>query len=150
MKLYIKTKSGAKFSPGSMSGTVTNEDGIGLVDPSSNYDAKNISPGHYYTFTVNVDNTPDISDYDRKKYEKLSDKYRSLRDYLAKKKKHLKLMHNQQNKMLKTNNNLIINQMDKLHNNKYNKDKLFNKDKQFSKDNNFHKINNKTYKLDNN
>ena len=33
-----------------------------------------------------VDNTPDISDYDRKKYEKLSDKYRSLRDYLAKKK----------------------------------------------------------------
>ena len=62
MKLYIKTKSGAKFSPGSMSGTVTNEDGIGIVDPSSNYDAKNISPGHYYTFTVNVDNTPDISD----------------------------------------------------------------------------------------
>ena len=33
-----------------------------------------------------VDNTPDISDYDKKKYEKLADKYRSLRDYLAKKK----------------------------------------------------------------
>ena len=33
-----------------------------------------------------IDNTPDISDYDKKKYEKLADKYRSLRDYLAKKK----------------------------------------------------------------
>lgn len=33
-----------------------------------------------------VDNTPDITEYDKKKYEKLADKYRSLRDYLAKKK----------------------------------------------------------------
>ena len=62
MKLYIKSKSGAKFSAGSMSGTVTNENGYGVVDPSSNYDAKNIAPGHFYSFTVRVDNTPDLSD----------------------------------------------------------------------------------------
>ena len=62
MKLYIKSKSGAQFSAGSMSGTVTNEDGYGVVDPSSNYDAKNIAPGHYYSFSVRVDGTPDVSD----------------------------------------------------------------------------------------
>ena len=62
MKLYIKSKSGAKFYAGSMSGTVTNENGYGVVDPSSNYDAKKISPGGSYTFTVKVDNTADISD----------------------------------------------------------------------------------------
>ena len=55
MKLYIRTKSGAKFSAGSMSGTVTNENGVGIVDPSANYDAKNIAPGGFYTFTVRVD-----------------------------------------------------------------------------------------------
>ena len=62
MKLYIKTKSGAEFSAGSMSGTVINKDGIGIVDPSSNYDAKNISPGKFYSFSVGVNNTPDVSD----------------------------------------------------------------------------------------
>ena len=62
MKLYIKSKSGAKFSAGSMSGTVTNENGYGVVDPSSNYDAKNIAPGGFYSFTVRVDNTPNIDD----------------------------------------------------------------------------------------
>ena len=62
MKLYIKTKSGAKFSPGSMSGTVTNENGVGIVDPSANYDAKNIAPGGFYTFTVRVDGTVDVAD----------------------------------------------------------------------------------------
>ena len=62
MKLYIKTKSGAIFSAGSMAGTVTNENGIGIVDPSANYDAKNIAPGGYYTFTVRVDRTADIAD----------------------------------------------------------------------------------------
>ena len=62
MKLYIKTKSGSEFSVGSMSGTVTNKDGIGIVDPSSNYDAKNIAPGGSYTFNVKVSGTPDIDD----------------------------------------------------------------------------------------
>ena len=62
MKLYIKTKSGAIFSAGSMAGTVTNENGIGIVDPSANYDAKNIAPGGFYTFSVRVDGTADIAD----------------------------------------------------------------------------------------
>ena len=62
MKLYIKTKSGAEFSAGSMSGTVTNNDGIGIIDPSSNYDAKNIAPGGSYTFSVRVSGTPDVGD----------------------------------------------------------------------------------------
>ena len=62
MKLYIKTKSGAKFTAGSMSGTVTNQDGIGIIDPSSNYDAKNIAPGGFYTFSVRVSGTPEVSD----------------------------------------------------------------------------------------
>ena len=62
MKIYIKTKSGAIFSPGEMSGTVTNENGVGIVDPSSFYDAKNISPGESYTFSVKVDRTADIAD----------------------------------------------------------------------------------------
>ena len=62
MKLYIRTKSGAKFSAGSMSGTVTNENGVGIVDPSANYDAKNIAPGGFYTFTVRVDGAVDIAD----------------------------------------------------------------------------------------
>ena len=62
MKLYIKTKSGATFSAGSMAGTVTNENGIGIVDPSSMYDARNVAPGGSYTFSVRVDRTADISD----------------------------------------------------------------------------------------
>jgi chitinase len=62
MKLYIKTRSGAKFSAGSMSGTVTNEDGVGIVDPSSFYDAKNIAPGGSFTFTVRVSETADVDD----------------------------------------------------------------------------------------
>ena len=63
MKLYIKTKSGAKFTAGSMSGTVTNNDNnIGIVDPSSFYDAKNIAPGGFYSFSVKVSGTPDVND----------------------------------------------------------------------------------------
>ena len=62
MKLYIKTKSGASFTAGSMAGSVKNEDGTVIVDPSSNYDAKNIAPGRSYTFSVRVSGTPDKSD----------------------------------------------------------------------------------------
>ena len=62
MKLYIKTKSGAEFGPGDMSGSVTNKDGIGIVDPSENYDAKHISPGGSYTLSVTVSGTPNVAD----------------------------------------------------------------------------------------
>ena len=62
MKIYINTKSGAEFGPGSKSGTVTNKDGIGIVDPSSNNDAKHISAGRSYTFSVTISGTPDVSD----------------------------------------------------------------------------------------
>ena len=62
MKLYIKTKSGAEFGPGDKSGSVTNKDGIGIVDPSENYDAKHISPGGSYTLSVTVSGTPNVAD----------------------------------------------------------------------------------------
>ena len=62
MKLYIKTKSGAQFGPGDMSGSVTNKDGIGIVDPSENYDAKHISPGGSYTLSITVSGTPNVAD----------------------------------------------------------------------------------------
>jgi len=62
MKLYIKTKSGAQFGPGDMSGSVTNKDGVGIVDPSENNNAKHISPGGSYTFSVTVSGTPNVSD----------------------------------------------------------------------------------------
>ena len=62
MKLYIKTKSGAEFGPGDKSGSVTNKDGIGIVDPSENYDAKHISPGGSYTLSITVSGTPNVAD----------------------------------------------------------------------------------------
>ena len=62
MKLYIKTKSRAEFGPGDKSGSVTNKDGIGIVDPSENYDAKHISPGGSYTLSVTVSGTPNVAD----------------------------------------------------------------------------------------
>ena len=62
MKLYIKTKSGAEFGPDDMSGSVTNKDGIGIVDPSENYNAKHISPGGSYTLSITVSGTPNVAD----------------------------------------------------------------------------------------
>ena len=62
MKLYIKSKSKEKFYPGSMSGNVINEDGVGIVDPSDIYDSRNIAPGGYYTFTVKINGVPDLAD----------------------------------------------------------------------------------------
>ena len=62
MKLYIKTKSGAEFSVGSGSGTVKNDKGIGIIDPSTKGDAKKIDPGDSYNFNVKVSGTPQISD----------------------------------------------------------------------------------------
>ena len=62
MKVYIQTKSGIQFSVRSGSGTVTNKNGIAIVDPTSNYDAKIISPGKSYTFSVGISGAPDIQD----------------------------------------------------------------------------------------
>ena len=62
MKLYIRTKSGAEFGPGDMSGTVSNKDGIGIVDPTENNNAKHIAPGGTYSFSVTVSGTPNVSD----------------------------------------------------------------------------------------
>lgn len=61
-KLYIKTKSGATFSAGSQSGSVTNRDGYGVIDLSSVYAAKAMKPGTSHTFTVNVSGTANVSD----------------------------------------------------------------------------------------
>ena len=62
MKLYIKTFSGAEFSLGSGSGTVVNKNGIGIIDPSTNGNAKNLEPGSSYTFTIRASGTIDVSD----------------------------------------------------------------------------------------
>lgn len=62
MKLYIKTKSGAEFSVGSGSGTVTNKDGTGIIDPSTKGDAKSLKPGSSYTFSIKASGTIDVKD----------------------------------------------------------------------------------------
>ena len=62
MKVYIQTKSGIQFTVRSGSGTVTNKNGIAIVDPSSKNDAKIISPGKSYTFSVGISGAPDIQD----------------------------------------------------------------------------------------
>jgi chitinase len=63
MKLYIKSKSGAQFSAGSMAGSVTNQNGWGVVDPSSMWDAKNVAPGGSFTFSLRTSNNKyDVSD----------------------------------------------------------------------------------------
>ena len=65
MKLYIKTKSGAEFSSDDSSITVTNKDGIGIVDPTGHSSAKHISPKGSYTFSIIVSGTPDVSDIEK-------------------------------------------------------------------------------------
>ena len=62
MKVYIQTKSGTEFTVRSGSGTVTNKDGIVIVDPSKTTTAKMISPGGSYTFSVGISGTSDIQD----------------------------------------------------------------------------------------
>lgn len=61
-KLYIKSKSGATFSAGSEAGSVTNQDGYGVIDLASVYAGKSIKQGASHTFTVNVSGTADVSD----------------------------------------------------------------------------------------
>jgi len=61
-KLYIKTKSGATFSAGSECGTVTNQNGLGVIDLSPVYAAKTMKPGATHTFTINVSGAADVTD----------------------------------------------------------------------------------------
>ena len=61
-KLYIKSASGATFSAGSQAGSVTNQNGYGVIDLSGIYAAKSMKPGTSHTFTVNVSGTADVSD----------------------------------------------------------------------------------------
>lgn len=62
-KLYIKTKSNSTFATGGYgSGTVTNENGVGIVDIGSVYDNKMIAQGVSVTFRLVVTGTVDKSD----------------------------------------------------------------------------------------
>ena len=63
LKIYITTFSGAKFGEGLMSGSVTNENGVIIIDPSSNPESRIILPyWNGYTFSVTVSGTPDVED----------------------------------------------------------------------------------------
>lgn len=63
LKIYITTKSGAKFGEGSMSGKVTNENGEIIIDPSSNPESRIILPRfNGYSFNVTVSGTPNTDD----------------------------------------------------------------------------------------
>ena len=63
LKIYITTKSGAKFGEGPMSGKVTNKDGTIIIDPSSNPESRIILPRfNGYAFNVTVSGTPDVDD----------------------------------------------------------------------------------------
>lgn len=62
-RIYIHTKSGAAFSPsGYGSGTITNENGTGIIDLTSVSDGQTIAPGVTYTFQVKSSNKADIDD----------------------------------------------------------------------------------------
>ena len=63
VKIYITTESGAKFGEGLNSGTVTNENGEVIIDPSSIPESKIILPRfNSYGFSVTVSGTPDVND----------------------------------------------------------------------------------------
>ena len=64
MVVYIVTKSGTKFNPGPNSGIITtNKKGEIIVDPSSYYDSRILSPNfRRYTFNVKISGTPDVDD----------------------------------------------------------------------------------------
>lgn len=62
-KLYIRTKSGATFSAsGYGSGTITNENGCGIVDISSVSDGQTIAQGATYSFQIKSSVAPDLND----------------------------------------------------------------------------------------
>ena len=63
LKIYITTFSGATFGEGLMSGSVTNENGVIIIDPSSNPESRVILPyWNGYTFSVTVSGTPNVDD----------------------------------------------------------------------------------------
>lgn len=65
LKIYITTFSGATFGEGEMSGKVTNENGVIIIDPSSHPESKIIlSKWNGYIFNVTCSGTPDIDDID--------------------------------------------------------------------------------------
>lgn len=62
-KIYIYSKSGAVFSAsGYGSGTITNENGCGIIDLTSVSDGQTIAPGVTYTFQVKSSNAADLDD----------------------------------------------------------------------------------------
>lgn len=62
-KLYIKTESGAQMKGhGYGSGTVTNENGVCIVDLSSVYDNQEIKQGGTCTFQLSTSETADLAD----------------------------------------------------------------------------------------
>lgn len=62
-KIYIYTKSGATFSAsGYGSGTITNENGVGIIDLTSVSDGKTIAPGTTYSFQVKSSGTAELDD----------------------------------------------------------------------------------------
>lgn len=61
--IYVRTKSGAKFSPsGYGSGTIKNENGCAIIDLTSVSDGKLIAPGTSYTFKIQSDGAVDLND----------------------------------------------------------------------------------------
>lgn len=61
MKVYIRTKNVTEFSPGLKCGNITHENGEIIIDPSSNYDARIITPNYgRYTFSVKISGTPNV------------------------------------------------------------------------------------------
>ena len=63
LKIFIKSKSGAVFGEGPMSGTVINKDGEAIIDPSSHPESRVILPfWNGYTFTVTVSGIPNKDD----------------------------------------------------------------------------------------
>ena len=63
MIVTIKTKSGTEFIPDNKSGTIVNENGVAIIDPSSNPDARIIQPNYgRYTFSVKINGTSNVDD----------------------------------------------------------------------------------------
>lgn len=62
-KLYLKTKSGAALTSGGYgTGTVTNQNGICILDLSSVYDNRAIKQGTSISFQLKASNTADLAD----------------------------------------------------------------------------------------
>jgi chitinase len=63
MIVTIITKSGTEFIPDNKSGTIVNENGVAIIDPSSNPDARIVPPNYgRYTFSVKINGTSSFDD----------------------------------------------------------------------------------------